>query len=241
MKFFKYVLLNGLLFTFLISCSTSCSHDMEEENSDLSSSQVNRIRSYDKVLILGNSIAEHAPKAEIDWYGDWGMAASAEEYDFVHVLQSHFSKYNSDIEFKVETISGFETAYWLFDTTSYTSLKAWKPDLIIVRLGDNVDDSLVNELPISGYMEYLIEYLKGGSDAKVCMTNSFWPKPNYNQQVLAVCIQNEYDHVSIADLYYSDGSLATATYGNTVVGLHPSDNGMKVIANRIWSKLTETK
>ena len=41
---------------------------------------------YGKVLFLGNSITKHGPKADIDWSGNWGMAASAEAKDYVHLV-----------------------------------------------------------------------------------------------------------------------------------------------------------
>ena len=41
-----------------------------------------------KVLIYGNSIAWHAPLAKIGWTNDWGMAASAPDKDFAHLVVS---------------------------------------------------------------------------------------------------------------------------------------------------------
>ena len=41
-----------------------------------------------RVLFAGNSITRHGPKEEIGWYGDYGMAASCEENDYVHVMMA---------------------------------------------------------------------------------------------------------------------------------------------------------
>ncbi|MEI6540199.1 MAG: hypothetical protein WCO86_11845, partial [Planctomycetota bacterium] len=40
----------------------------------------------DRILVLGNSLTLHGPKAEIGWAGNWGMAASAQDKDYVHLL-----------------------------------------------------------------------------------------------------------------------------------------------------------
>lgn len=41
-----------------------------------------------KVLFIGNSITNHRPAPEIGWFGNYGMAASAKEKDYVHVAAS---------------------------------------------------------------------------------------------------------------------------------------------------------
>ena len=39
-----------------------------------------------KVLFVGNSITLHGPKADIDWHGNWGMAATSADKDYVHLV-----------------------------------------------------------------------------------------------------------------------------------------------------------
>lgn len=42
-----------------------------------------------KILIVGNSITRHGVLPSIGWYHDFGMAASAEENDYVHLLMKN--------------------------------------------------------------------------------------------------------------------------------------------------------
>ncbi len=40
-----------------------------------------------RVLFVGNSITLHGPRPQIGWTNNWGMAASARDKDYVHLLQ----------------------------------------------------------------------------------------------------------------------------------------------------------
>ena len=39
-----------------------------------------------RILFVGNSLTSHGPKADIDWHGNWGMAATSLDKDYVHVV-----------------------------------------------------------------------------------------------------------------------------------------------------------
>ena len=67
---------------------------------------------FKKILFLGNSITKHGPKADIDWSGNWGMAASAEAKDYVHVFAKALSdKQASSPDILVKNIAEFERAH----------------------------------------------------------------------------------------------------------------------------------
>ena len=45
-----------------------------------------------KVMFLGNSITKHGVAPQIGWHGDWGMAASKQENDYVHLCEKEILK-----------------------------------------------------------------------------------------------------------------------------------------------------
>ena len=65
-----------------------------------------------RVLFIGNSITKHEPKPEIGWYGCWGMAASAEERDYVHILMKKISSRNPETVFMSETVVEYVVPNW---------------------------------------------------------------------------------------------------------------------------------
>ena len=102
--------------------------------------QVSAQDSFRKVLFLGNSITKHGPKADIAWSGNWGMAASAEAHDYVHlVTQGIATKTGAASGVMVKNIADFERMHMGYDISGKLSDAIdFHADLIIVAIGENV-------------------------------------------------------------------------------------------------------
>ena len=93
-----------------------------------------------RVLFLGNSITLHGPKADIGWTGNWGMAASAEENDYVHLVTSALAQYTeSTPQILVRNIADFERNYATYDVDSQMKeFFEFDPDVVVLAIGENV-------------------------------------------------------------------------------------------------------
>lgn len=52
-----------------------------------------------KIMFIGNSVTLHGPSESIGWYGNWGMAASSLDKDYVYVFINEIIKIYPDAEF----------------------------------------------------------------------------------------------------------------------------------------------
>ncbi|HEY0670419.1 MAG TPA: SGNH/GDSL hydrolase family protein, partial [Sphingobacteriaceae bacterium] len=161
MKFIYLFLFAGLLF----SCKKSTKPEVAK-------------KSFKNILILGNSITRHAPAAHIGWHGNWGMAASSEEKDYVHLLMGKFKSLNAEAKVTYLNLSGYEVGYWAYDLSAIDTIVSVKQDLIILRLAENVNQLHVSDNDFKKHYTKLIEYLKSRNpDAKVICTAGFWNNP----------------------------------------------------------------
>ena len=93
-----------------------------------------------KILFLGNSITLHGPNKGIGWEGNWGMAASALDKDYVHLVAKGLSGPDgTKPKILVKNIASFERQYGTYDSTDLVKeCAAFAPDLIVVAIGENV-------------------------------------------------------------------------------------------------------
>ncbi|TDE18188.1 SGNH/GDSL hydrolase family protein [Dyadobacter psychrotolerans] len=198
---------------------------------------------YKNILIIGNSITKH-PLAPF-WWGNWGMAASTKEKDFVHLLVSLLRQRSPSIDFSVLQASGWERNHEKFVFAAYDSVFLNKPDLVIIRLGENVKE-------LAGFdQSYLnfINYIKEKSPAaRIVVTGNFWTNHAKDLAIKKAAESAKVLYIPLDDLDTKEnkssiGAIVTGDDGakhvidHNGVANHPGDEGMKQIAERIYSML----
>ena len=215
-------------------------------------SSKNQVKEYDivrpiqrggklNVLFLGNSITRHAPAEEIGWFDDWGMSASKEENDYVHVAVRMLDEEYGTVNYCTACCGDWERAYFEDEKIPRWHLaKEFDADIIVVRLGENIWGPLrenLDKVPLYPHLDKFIKYFKGKENAKVVVTDLFWAYEGIDKVLREVCEKNGYKFVHISDLGEMDEMKALGQFWHEGVALHPNDNGMKAIAERIVEKI----
>lgn len=191
-----------------------------------------------KVLILGNSITWHPPGPEIKWFGNWGMAATSAEKDFLSLLTKKIKENNEQHEVLGRNVFPFERAYETINLTEFEDLKTFKADIIIIRFGENITEKERAENPqLQVAVKALVDYLTDGRPVKVILTTPFWANPGVNQNYSALSVKYKWPLVQLHDLSLANENMALERFENISVGSHPGDLGMDRIATRIWTVL----
>lgn len=197
------------------------------------SSQTHQIKS---VVILGNSIVAHPAAPDLGWNADWGMAASARDSDFVHLIMSGIHQVDNTVTFQFQNISTFESGY---DTYDLTQLSAFQnPDMLIIKISENVNQQTAASRNFALYYSNLIKYLAPTDNTVKIIVDGFWPS-TVNDIVRNYALTNNYPFVTLPDLFSSDVSNSAAgLFSDSGVANHPSDKGMRNIATRILARIS---
>ena len=203
----KFYFLGMTCVTFLFSC------------------QQQKIEQKRKILILGNSITHHGPAESIGWKGNWGMAASEADSDYVHILRRELK----------DTIIAKNIAYWESDFNydfASDSDRMLHPDVLILRLGENV-----NKDSIAHYYQALGKLTKTFPASEVIVTGTFWLMNERDSVQQKFAKDNDYKFVSLRAAWPNPAYQAIGNFDNAGVGVHPNNLGMQFIAQSIMESL----
>lgn len=201
-----------------------------------------------RVLFLGNSLTLHGPRPDIKWFGNWGMAATAADKDFVHLLTSAISRKtrgklvldpaDSKNEQGVDNIRNiaalFEQGYRTYESAKIERQLRWKPDIVVIQFGENVPAQNYDAEAMEKAFKALLKDLKNVSDPHIFVTgNILWGNTGLDDLKKRVCAEDPSRRTFVAiPMYAAD----VPKYGP--VG-HPNDLGMKLIADTLFTAVLE--
>lgn len=193
---------------------------------------------FQRALILGNSILKHAPAPEIGWHGNWGMAASRKENDFFSILSNRLSSKYPGIQIQSKNIADFEAEYWSYDFAKFEEFSTYKADLLILRIGENVNSARFSEHDFKLAYGKLIEHFRTiNPNIKIIAAGTFWNQEDKDLLMKSVAADKGISFVNLFDLSNFSKNMALGQFENTGVATHPSDEGMLQIADRLWSAI----
>lgn len=189
-----------------------------------------------KVLFVGNSIAWHSYRPEIGWYGDWGMAASSADKDFMHRTVAMLDERYGTVDFCLAQMAEWEMAFPNGDgllEEKYAVARDFDPDLIIIRIGENFPKGIAYGEDCRAYFTRMIKFLHASGRAKVVVTDSFWKNAARDEMLNRIAADEGYTLCKISDLEDDPATMALNEYEHRGVRVHPSDLGMEGIAQRL--------
>ena len=199
--------------------------------------------SYRKVLFLGNSITKHGPKADIDWSGNWGMAATAEANDYVHLVTKALTeKAGAAPEVMVKNIADFERAYAGYDVAAKAKdAIEFKADLIILAIGENVPGlkTAEDKTKLEASVTTLLRALKGERQPTILVRSCFWANAAKDEALQQACTTVGGGYVNIGSLSKDEANYGRSErpYKHAGVANHPGDKGMAAIAAALLKAL----
>jgi hypothetical protein len=200
-----------------------------------------------KVLFLGNSITLHGPAPAIGWLGNWGMAASTKDNDYVHlVLKAISQTAGREPQSVVANMADFERQYATYDVDSGLRKElAFKADLVIVAIGENVPalSSDQAKATFKASTTKLLKKLKENSDPVIVVRSCFWPDQAKDAILKQACEEVGGIFVDAGARGKDEAYFARSErqFSHAGVAAHPGDRGMKAIADAILEALRKNE
>ncbi|MGV0946064.1 hypothetical protein ACTS93_02620 [Empedobacter falsenii] len=203
---------------------------------------------FNNILHLGNSICRH----EITpfWWGDWGMAATKRENDYVHKFLTKYQEVNPSATSLAKNIAHWETDYMTYDKNQLNSIVA-DVDLITISVGENVTWSSAFKQAFKDLILHIISH--NTKKAKIIVCGEFWFNTDKDRDMKDVATELGLSFISFEDtqgsqykstidtkVYGDDNQWHTISDGGSIavgVAKHPNDIWFELKANRIMKSL----
>ena len=190
-----------------------------------------------KLLILGNSITHHSPAPQLGWEGDWGMAASCAEHDFVHRLASMLEGAGKTVLLRERNVADIERGL-AGDLRAYLADElAFAPEVVVLRISENTPGERNEEFA----REYtaMIRMFSENPACSVFAVGPFWKNDAVEALLRDAADRCGAYWVSLSALHGKDEYTAKGQFSHEGVAGHPSDAGMQAIADIIFGDIRD--
>jgi hypothetical protein len=177
-----------------------------------------------QVLAVGNSITRHPPKPELNWYSDWGMAASAPELDWAHQVEAGITARAGCAELNLMRMD----VPWIDALDEAAASSGQYYDVIIVQMGDNAP--AVDEAYLAGY-RLILSSLPPHN--RLVLLSEWSRREQANAYIQQLAGEYGGAYVDISPIAADNENRAYAEWGQNAVGWHPGDRGMAEIADAV--------
>lgn len=194
----------------------------------------NRVRpTIRKVLIIGNSITRHGPKADIGWPYECGMAATSGENDFAHLILEHINAAQPGITAELTIGRVTDEAHM----RGFEHLLPTDADLVIIQLADNYRGAANEEEMQKPYEGMVAAFREAGIKHLFCV--GAWGSAHLDPFIKAAAEKHGARYVKIRHLFADESNRAVSEghFTHSGVNWHPGDRGMKAIADTLWAEL----
>ena len=203
----------------------------------------------EKTLFIGNSLLQGLGSAENG--GRFGMCATDSRHDYYYYVTNAILKKNPNAVFTKLSGTAFEGSTDLDTAGRWYAAERYlfeeDLDLVIIQLGDNVNDNK-KKAAFGNNIKHLLAQIKADCPkARVICVGTWYYRPTVVNDYILACKENGCDFVSIESICsaatmpsagttvtYNDGTTQIAEGGSLI---HPNNNGMELIAKRIAAQL----
>lgn len=198
---------------------------------------INKNKDAFKVLILGNHITYQTKAPWNNLNEDRGLSASKASNDYAHLLLEKLKERYQEVEMTLVDLREWETTFYYYELfKDLEKFKNNKPDLVIVRLGENVFNTTLKDHDYSKHFAKLCKHFKT-DDNQIIVTNTIKGKREVDEQQKKVADENSYDFVDFSELSLNYSCLEKGNYINNEYKYLPNDEGMKIISELIFAKI----
>lgn len=202
-------------------------------------------------VALGNSIT--CNEVSDLWWGNWGMAASSEEKDYVHLI----SAWLGGQSLKPVTTTVLDLKKWEVASDRDSLLESYEKyfneytDLVTIQTGENITE--FKETLGSDYLNLISRIKEKAPNAQILVLGEIlWPSEDIEAAKRQACEQNGVQFIDMSDFLNGYEGLYKSAVGNVVFGMdgqshsigdevvaaHPNDDGMACIAQQVINQIT---